>query len=690
MGDSRLAVDIGGTFTDLVLQTPRGTHELKLLTTPEAPERAVLDGARAILAQAGCAPAEVGLVVHGTTLATNALIERKGAPTALLTTEGFRDSVEMAYEHRFEQYDLSMQRPEPLVPRDLRLGVRERIAADGSVLLPLDEDGLRATARGLVARGIRAVAVCFLHSFTNPAHERRAGAILAEAMPEAAITLSCEVAPEIREYERASTTIANAYVLPLMGRYLAALEDGLKAAGIDGPLLLMMSSGGVTTVETAKRFPVRLVESGPAGGAILAQAVAAENGLREVLAFDMGGTTAKLTLIDDLDFQRSRSFEVARAYRFIQGSGLPVRIPVIELVEIGAGGGSIARVDALGRILVGPDSAGSVPGPACYGRGGTEPTVTDADAALGRLDPARFAGGSIALDAGKAEAAVGARVAQPLGMAVRQGAVGIAEIVDETMANAARVHAVENGKDTAGRAMIAFGGAAPLHAARLAQKLGIARVVVPVGAGVGSAHGFLRAPIAYEVVRSRHMRLDAFDAAALNALFAEMRAEAEAVVRMGAPAADLTETRIAYMRYRGQGHEIAVPLPVRAFAAEDAAALHAAFEAAYTALFGRVIPRLEVEAMTFALSLAAARPLPDPVADPPPVPAPASRGARDVTDPASGTTEAAAVHERAALDPGMALAGPALIVEDGTTTVVPRGFSARVNALRQIVLEASA
>ncbi|MBR0669996.1 hydantoinase/oxoprolinase family protein [Neoroseomonas soli] len=690
MGDSRLAVDIGGTFTDLVLQTPRGTHEMKLLTTPEAPERAVLEGASAILAAAGCAPAEVGLVVHGTTLATNALIERKGAPTALLTTEGFRDSVEMAYEHRFEQYDLSMQRPEPLVPRDLRLGVRERVAADGSVLLPLDEDAVRATARSLRGRGIQAVAICFLHSFTNPAHERRAAEILAEEMPGASVTISSEVAPEIREYERASTTIANAYVLPLMGRYLAALEEGLKEAGLDCPLLLMMSSGGVTTVETARRYPVRLVESGPAGGAILAQAVAAENGLGQVLAFDMGGTTAKLTLIDDLEFQRSRSFEVARAYRFIQGSGLPVRIPVIELVEIGAGGGSIARVDALGRILVGPDSAGSVPGPACYGRGGTAPTVTDADATLGRLDPARFAGGSIALDVARAEAVVGDSVAAPLAMPPRQGAVGIAEIVDETMANAARVHAVENGKDTAGRAMIAFGGAAPLHAARLAQKLGIARVVVPVGAGVGSAHGFLRAPIAYEVVRSRHMRLDAFDAAALNLLFAEMRAEAEAVVRMGAPAAALTETRTGFMRYRGQGHEIAVPLPARAFEATDAAGLHRSFEAAYTTLFGRVIPRLEVEAMTFALSLSAARPLPARVPDPPSLPAPPPRGSREVTDPATGATEAAALHERASLAPGMTLAGPALIVEDGTTTVVPRGTTARINALHQIVLETAA
>jgi N-methylhydantoinase A len=423
------------------------------------------------------------------------------------------------------------------------------------------------------------------------------------------------------------------------------------------------------------------------GADTLAEAVAAENGLDRVLAFDMGGTTAKLTLIDDLDFQRSRSFEVARAYRFIQGSGLPVRIPVIELVEIGAGGGSIARVDALGRILVGPDSAGSVPGPACYGRGGTQPTVTDADAALGRLDPSRFAGGSIGLDVARAEAAVASAIAAPLGMAATQAAAGITEIVDETMANAARVHAVENGKDTAGRAMIAFGGAAPLHAGRLAQKLGITRVVVPVGAGVGSAHGFLRAPIAYEVVRSRHMRLDAFDAAMLNALFAEMRAEAEAVVRMGAATAALTETRTGFMRYRGQGHEIAVPMPARMLGTDDAATLRAGFEAAYTALFGRVIPRLEVEAMTFALALSAARALPARVADPTPLPAPPASGTRDVTDPATGATDAAAVFERTALAPGMALAGPALIVEDGTTTVVPRGMSARINALHQIVLE---
>ncbi|MBL6079672.1 hydantoinase/oxoprolinase family protein [Belnapia sp. T18] len=670
----RLAVDIGGTFTDLVLEEDGRNWSAKLLTTPAAPEQAVLEGTRRILALAGRQPTQLGLVVHGTTLATNALIERKGARTALVTTEGFRDSIEIAWEHRFEQYDIHMERPEPLVPRPWRRGVPERVAADGAVLKPLDEAALRAIAADFRRDGIEAVAVCFLHSFTHEAHERRAGGILAEALPGVALSLSCEVAPEIREYERASTTIANAYVQPLMAGYLGRLESGLREADVAAPLLLMMSSGGVTTVETARRYPVRLVESGPAGGAILAQAVAAECGLDRAVAFDMGGTTAKLTLLDGLELQRSRQFEVARAYRFVQGSGIPVRIPVIELVEIGAGGGSIARRDALGRIQVGPDSAGSVPGPACYGNGGTEPTVTDADAALGRLDPARFAGGSIPLHLDRAAATLAG-----LG---ENAAAGVAEIVDETMASAARVHAVENGKDTAERTLIAFGGAAPLHAARLARKLGMARVVVPVGAGVGSAHGFLRAPIAYEVVRTRHMRLDALDAAALEALFAAMRDEAEAVVRLGAPAEALVETRTGFMRYRGQGHEIAVPIDTL-----DAAALRAGFDAAYAALFGRTIPRLEVEALTWTLALATRRPLPSPAADPGPRAAPAPAAWRMVLDPATGLREEAALHERAALSPGMAIDGPALVVEDATTTVVPRGVTARVNALGQLVLE---
>jgi len=683
---SRLAVDIGGTFTDVVLETGTTSHSIKILTTPDAPERAVLQGVRAILAEAECRPQDVTLVVHGTTLATNALIERKGARTALITTEGFRDSVEMAWEHRFEQYDIHMERPQPLVSRDLRFGVPERVASDGAVLLALDEQAVRRVAAQLRAEKIEAVAVCFLHSFTYEAHERRTGAILAEELPGVAISLSCEVCPEIREYERTSTTIANAYVLPRMAGYLGQLEADLEKEGIAGPLLLMMSSGGITTVDTARRFPVRLVESGPAGGAILARTVAAENDARRAVAFDMGGTTAKLTLLDDLELQRSRQFEVARAYRFVQGSGLPVRIPVIELVEIGAGGGSIARLDALGRIQVGPDSAGSVPGPACYGRGGTEPTVTDADTALGRLDPTRFAGGAIPLYRDKAEAALQA-LAGPLGTDAQGAAAGVAEIVDETMASAARVHAVENGKDTADRALIAFGGAAPLHAARLARKLGMKQVIVPVGAGVGSAFGFLRASIAYEVVRTRHVRLDLFDAKMLNELFAAMRAEAEAVVRPAAPGEALVESRQAFMRYRGQGHEIAVPLPNEPFGADAAAELRHRFEVTYEQVFGRAMPTLEVEALTWTLPIGTDRPLPPPARPVAKIAAPAPSGHREVFDPASGLLERAALRERKALAPGMSFDGPALIVEDGTTTVVPTGFIAHINEVGQIVLE---
>jgi N-methylhydantoinase A len=682
--NTRLAVDIGGTFTDLVLALPDRTVSLKLLTTYHAPDQAVIDGARTILAEAGVAASALDLVIHGTTLATNALIERKGAKTALITTQGFRDSLEIAYEHRFEQYDLYMERPEPLVSRDLRLEVPERLAADGAVLLELDEAALDALVPTLQAHRIEAVAISFLHSYVNPAHEERARARIEAALPNVAITISSEVCREIREYERTSTAIANAYVLPLMGRYIARMQEGLRGLGATCPLLLMMSSGGVCTVETARRYPVRLVESGPAGGAILARNIAARGGYDRALSFDMGGTTAKITLIDDFTPQQSRHFEVARAYRFAKGSGIPVRIPVIDMVEIGAGGGSIARVDSLRRIVVGPDSAGSDPGPVCYARGGTVPTVTDADVLLGRIDPARFAGGKIALDPARATEAVQATIATPLGMSVHEAARGIAEIVDETMASAARVHAVENGKDTAGRTLIAFGGAAPLHAARLAQKLGISRVVIPPDAGVGSAHGFLDAPIAYEVVRTLLLRLDHMDTAALDALFAGMRAEAEAVVRLGFPVGELAETRTAFMRYRGQGHEVAVVLPSGPV---DAAALRAAFAVTYARVYGRVIPGLEIEALTWTLALTQPFTLPERLPTPPDVAPAAPTGSVRLIDPASGDATDPAVYSRAALHVGARLTGPAIIVEAGTSTIVPPGFSARVGAASELLIE---
>ena len=680
---TRLAVDIGGTFTDLVLSLPDRTVSAKLLTTHDAPDAAVIEGTRAILAEAGIAGADLDLVVHGTTLATNALIERKGARTALITTRGFRDSLEIAYEHRFEQYDLYMERPTPLVERDLRLEVSERLAADGSVLLALDEAGLLSLVDTLRAQKIDAVAISFLHSYVNPAHEERARDLLAAAMPDLAITLSSEVCREIREYERTSTAVANAYVLPLMASYLGRMRAGFAGIGVTCPLLLMMSSGGICTVDTATRFPVRLVESGPAGGVILARRIAALGGYKRALSFDMGGTTAKITLIDDFTPQQSRHFEVARAYRFAKGSGIPVRIPVIDMVEIGAGGGSIARVDALRRIAVGPDSAGSQPGPACYGRGGTAPTVTDADVVLGRIDPASFAGGKIGLWPERASQAVMHDIGTPLHMAADEAARGIAEIVDETMASAARVHAVENGKDTAERTLIAFGGAAPLHAARLAQKLGIARVVIPVDAGVGSAHGFLDAPIAYEVVRTHLMRLDGLDPTLVDELFSDMRTEAEAVVRLGYPIGILAERRVAFMRYRGQGHEIAVTID----GALDPTTLRAAFETTYAQLFGRVIPRLEIEAVTWTLALSQPYALPD--TDPPVTrtfPAEPS-GTRRMVESSSGRAVDAPVYDRAGLSIGATLAGPAAITEAGTTTIVPTGFTAYVATGGEIVLQ---
>ncbi|RPH97141.1 MAG: hydantoinase/oxoprolinase family protein, partial [Lysobacterales bacterium] len=468
---ARLAVDIGGTFTDVVLELPGGARATtKLLTTYDHPGRAVLDGIGEVLRRAGLQPAAVGLIIHGTTLATNALIQRSGARTALLTTAGHRDALEMAHEDRFEQYDIMIDRPRPLVPRHLRLPVRERLDRDGRVLIPLDEDGVRAALPVLDEHAVESVAIGYLHAYADPRHERRTAEILQAARPGLSITLASEVCPEIREFERLSTACANAYVRPLMARYLERLDGELRRLGFDCPFLLMTSGGGLTTIDTAAKFPIRLVESGPAGGAILAREVARQAGLRRVLSFDMGGTTAKLCLIDDFEPLSSRSFEVDRVYRFRKGSGLPLRIPVIEMVEIGAGGGSLARVDKLRRIQVGPESAGSEPGPACYGRGGERPAVTDADVCLGRVVADTFAGGAFRLDAAAAERALQSGVAEPLGLDVKAAALGVSEVVDENMAAAARAHAAEFGLDLASRDMVAFGGAAPLHAARLGEK----------------------------------------------------------------------------------------------------------------------------------------------------------------------------------------------------------------------------
>jgi N-methylhydantoinase A len=683
----RLGVDIGGTFTDVALEVGERRFSVKILTTPDAPARAVIAAIREVLREAGLAPRDLSIIIHGTTLATNAIIERKGVKTAFVTTEGFRDTIEIRHENRFEQYDVNIDLPPPLVPRRLRFVVPERVNAQGKVIVPLDEAAVERLAERLLAEEVDSVAIGFLHSFTNPAHELRTREILTARLTGVTFTLSSEVSPEMREYERFSTACANAYVQPMIGRYLVNLEERLQQEGLRCPLFLMLSGGGLTTVETAIRFPVRLVESGPAGGAIFASQIARQCRLDSVLSYDMGGTTAKICLIDDFQPQTSRAFEVARIYRFKKGSGLPLRIPVIEMVEIGAGGGSIARVDRLKRISVGPDSAGADPGPACYGRGGKAPTVTDADLLLGRIDPIGLSGGRMPLESDAAERAVQQTVAAPLDLALPLAAFGVSEIVDENMANAARVHAIESGKDARGRTLIAFGGAAPLHAARMAEKLGLDRVLVPSNAGVGSAVGFLHAPIAYEIVRSQLQRLDSFDTAAANTLLAAMRAEAEAIVRRGEPTAPLTETRSAFMRYRGQGHEIAVPLPVRAYREADAAELLDAFETAYRRLYSRVIPGVEVEVLSWVLLLSGPAPVND--GDPPPeppryTPQPARR--RPVFDSDSADFIEVAIYERAALVPGAVIAGPAIIVEDETSTVVSRAFDARIDAYGYIEL----
>jgi N-methylhydantoinase A len=686
-GTARLGVDIGGTFTDVALEQGERRWSAKILTTPEAPEQGVLAAIGAVLAEAGLAPGDLSIIIHGTTLATNAIIERKGAKTALVTTEGFRDTIEIRHENRFEQYDVNIDLPPPLVPRRLRFVVPERLDAQGREVLPLDEGAVERLGRHLAGIGVESIAIGYLHSFTNPAHEERTRDILLSLLTGVTITLSAEVSPEMREYERFSTACANAYVQPMLGRYLVNLETLLQEAGFKCPLFLMLSGGGLTTVETAIRFPVRLVESGPAGGAIFASHVARQCGLEKVLSYDMGGTTAKICLVDDFQPQTSRAFEVARIYRFKKGSGLPLRIPVIEMVEIGAGGGSIARVDPLKRITVGPDSAGASPGPACYGRGGSGATVTDADLLLGRIDPTGFSGGRMALDREAAEAVMRRDVGEPLALAAALAAFGVSEIVDENMANAARVHAIESGKDARGRTLVAFGGAAPLHAARMAEKLGLDRVVVPSNAGVGSAVGFLRAPIAYEIVRSQLQKLDAFDPDTANTLLAAMRAEAETIVRLGAPDAVLTESRSAFMRYRGQGHEIAVPVPGGVYSRGDAAALTEAFEAAYRQLYSRVIPGVGIEVLSWVVLLSAPVPQMDAA---PPEPASASTPAparmREVFDTESGSFVEVAIHERATLVPGATISGPAVIIEDETSTVVSRPFDARIDRFGYIEL----
>ncbi|HHY02110.1 MAG TPA: hydantoinase/oxoprolinase family protein [Paracoccus sp.] len=677
----RLGADIGGTFTDIALDCRGQLYSTKVLTSYAAPEQAILDGIAVVLRDAGITPAELEIVIHGTTLATNALIERRGARTALITTEGFRDVIEMRTESRFEQYDLNLQLPTPLVPREDRFTVKGRIGAQGQELQPLDEAALEEIADHIAAEGFGAVAIGFIHSYMNPAHEQRAREIIA-AKVGVPISISSEVSPQMREFERFNTVCANAYVRPQMADYLARLQVRLKEMGATCPVFMIHSGGGLISVETAAEFPVRLVESGPAGGAIFAADVAQRFGLDRVVSYDMGGTTAKICLIEDYQPRTARTFEVARTYRFCKGSGMPISIPVIEMIEIGAGGGSIAWVDAMGRIQTGPESAGSEPGPACYQRGGERPAITDADLVLGKLDPENFAGGAIRLSVDNARGAVLREVGERLGLDAEPAAFGICEVVDENMANAARVHAVENGKNISDNIMIAFGGAAPLHAARLCEKLGIDRCLIPPGAGVGSAIGFLRAPFGYEALASKVVRLSEFDADVFNELVDGLKTTAEGFVRAGTQGAILREIT-AFMRYVGQGWEIPVTLPDRAFTAGDVAMLQGSFRDNYARFFGRAIDGLdglEIEIVTLSVKAQDERTAPERLAITTGTTLADAPASRPVFDPARGETLPTAIVDRADMAHGTRVSGPAVIVERETATVVTSPFDVVMQA----------
>lgn len=673
----RLGADIGGTFTDIVLDLDGKLFSTKVLTSYTAPEQAILDGIAILCSDAGISPDALDIVIHGTTLATNALIERRGARTAFVTTEGFRDVIEMRTENRFAQYDLNLRLPPPLIPREDRFTVAGRIGAQGQELAPLDEGAIATLADRIAEGGFGAVAIGFIHSYMNPTHEARAREILSRRV-SVPICISSEVAPQMREFERFNTVCANAYVRPQMSAYLGRLQTRLAEMGATCPVFMMHSGGGLIGVGTAAEFPVRLVESGPAGGAIFAADIARRFGLDRVVSYDMGGTTAKICLIEDFQPKTARSFEVARTYRFAKGSGMPIAIPVIEMIEIGAGGGSIASVDAMGRIQTGPESAGSEPGPACYGRGGTHPAITDADLMLGKIDPDNFAGGAIRLSTDAARSAVLSHVGQRLGLDAEAAAFGICEVVDENMANAARVHAVENGKDIADNIMVAFGGAAPLHAARLCEKLGIDRCLVPPGAGVGSAIGFLKAPFGYEALASNLIRLSAFDADAFNDLIASLTATAEGFVRKGTEGRILREIT-AFMRYAGQGWEIPVALPERRFTATDAVMLKEAFRTNYARFFGRAIDALgglEIEIVTLSVKAQNAVPLPDRRTLTTGTRVRPANLFRPVFDPTTAERLTTALFDRGSLQSGDRVEGPAVIVERETATIVTSPFDA--------------
>lgn len=672
----RVGVDIGGTFTDIALEHKNGMSTCKVLTNYSQPEQAILDGIAKAAEQAKIDLGSIEQVIHGTTLVTNSLIERRGAKLAFITTEGFRDVIEMRSENRFEQYDLNLELPKPLVERKDRFTLNERMGPDGDVLLALDHKELDALVKKIIDGGYEAVAIGFMHAYANDAHEKQVEAALKKASPGLSISISSVISPQMRELPRFNTVIANAYVQPQVADYLGRLVQRLRDSGVSAPVFMLHSGGGLIAVETAAQQPVRLLESGPAGGAIFAADYARAMNLDKVLSFDMGGTTAKICLIEDGAPKTANTFEVARTYRFKKGSGMTVSTPVVEMVEIGAGGGSIASIDHMNRIQVGPRSAASEPGPACYQRGGTEPTVTDANLKLGRLDPDNFAGGAIPLSVDASTEAIDDKLASKNNLDPQDAAFGVTEMVDENMANAARVHTVENGRDIEHFTMIAFGGGAPLHACRLCEKLNIEALIIPPGAGVGSAIGFLKAPVSYEASKGLFQRLDQFNANSVNEQLEKLEAEALAFVNEGAQGANLETQLTAFMRYSGQGWEIPVPLDFRKFTSSDRADIQKKFEANYRTLFGRTIDGLAIEITNWSVVVATVLPEIKQVERFKSGTQAKPNRTRSFYDAARRMMVEAQEVDRREMSAGRMVEGPAVIIETETSTIVTSAYLA--------------
>lgn len=672
----RVGADVGGTFTDIALVSDDGsTFEFgKILTTPRQPDDAIIEGVDRVLTSVDADRASIESFVHGTTLFTNALIERKGAKTAMITTKGFRDAVEIAREHRYEIYDLRIKRPDPLAPRRLRFELDQRILADGTVRTPLNDDEVRSLAKRLVSEGVEAVGVSLLHSYVNDAHEKRVGEILTEEAPHISVSLSSDLVPEIGEYVRGSTVLANVYVKSIAEKYLTRLrERATNQIDVKAPLLIIQSDGGLCEIEEAARTPIRLVESGPAGGVLAAAHYGALLGHPDILAFDMGGTTAKACVIVDGEPLIANEFEIDRQYQFKKHSGLPVKVPVIELIEIGTGGGSIARVDAMRRLRVGPDSSGSEPGPACYGLGGDEPTVTDADLVLGYLDPDFFLGGKMKLDVDRARDVIRHKIAEPLGLSVEEAAFGIYQLANESMASASRIHTIERGKNIATFPLFATGGAGPMHAYGVGSILRCPRVIYPLGAGVMSALGFLTAPISMGFVRSRPGPLKHLDWSEAGRLIEEMNAEGRTIVeRAVSRGAALNFKVFADMRYVLQGSEVRVPIDIESFEPSSHHEVLQAFERVYTSIYGHTMDA-DAEVVSWRVVVQGPRPelvLKKAAALGASTLADAVKGHRDIYIGRAKQMQSATVYDRYLLPAGASFEGPAIVEEKESTVVI--------------------